>query len=119
MKTTKEVSLQEKTDKTANYILASLSTSVSLYKKKNVAYGDSFRKSLEKFGLVAAIVRMGDKLQRVESLTVDKNRNEVNDESVIDTLTDLAMYSMMLAYEIEEGCFAKLDESSDKKMGDE
>lgn len=118
MKTVKEVALQEKTDKTANYILAKLSDSVSLYKKKNVAYGDSFRKSLEKFGPVAAIVRMGDKLQRTESLLVDSNRNEVKDESVIDTLVDLAMYSMMLAYEIEEGCFSRSSKLSDKEMGE-
>lgn len=109
--------LQLKTNDTADYMKERLKKAISLYKQKNVAYGDSFRKSLEKYGIVSAIIRLGDKLQRAESLLIDKNRNEIKDESVIDTLTDLAMYSMMLSYELEKGCLQRegFDEAKEYK----
>ena len=63
------------------------------YAAKNHDYGNSFDKSLDKFGIVASIVRMGDKMNRIESL---RNKEaKVNDESVKDTLLDLANYAIM------------------------
>lgn len=63
------------------------------YAAKNHDYGNSFEQSCNKFGLLAAIVRMGDKMNRLESLAVKKA--EVKDESIKDTLLDLASYSIM------------------------
>lgn len=63
------------------------------YAAKNHDYGNSFDKSLDKFGIVASIVRMGDKMNRIESLT--NKEAKVNDESVKDTLLDLANYAIM------------------------
>lgn len=63
------------------------------YAAKNHDYGNSFDNSLDKFGLIAAIVRMGDKMNRLESLT--KKEAMVKDESVEDTLLDLANYAIM------------------------
>ena len=63
------------------------------YEKKNHDYGDSFSKSLDKFGLVASVVRMGDKMNRIESL-INKDA-KVKDESIKDTLLDLANYAIM------------------------
>lgn len=63
------------------------------YAAKNHDYGNSFDQSLDKFGLIASIVRMGDKMNRLETLT--GKRAEVKDESVEDTLLDLASYSIM------------------------
>lgn len=63
------------------------------YAAKNHDYGNSFEQSCNKFGLLAAIVRLGDKMNRIESLTVKKA--EVKDESIKDTLLDLATYSIM------------------------
>lgn len=63
------------------------------YAAKNHDYGNSFDQSLDKFGIIAAIVRMGDKMNRLESLAVKKA--EVKDESIKDTLLDLASYSVM------------------------
>ena len=63
------------------------------YAAKNHDYGNSFDRSLDKFGIIAAIVRMGDKMNRLESLAV--KRAEVKDESIKDTLLDLATYSVM------------------------
>lgn len=69
------------------------------YIKKNNDYGNSFGKSIDKFGYTAALVRMEDKLNRLESLLIGNNDQKVNDESVIDTCLDLANYSIMLAME--------------------
>lgn len=63
------------------------------YVAKNHDYGDSFDNSLDKFGLIASIVRMGDKMNRLETLVTKKA--QVKDESVEDTLLDLANYSIM------------------------
>lgn len=63
------------------------------YAAKNHDYGNSFEQSCNKFGIIAAIVRMGDKMNRLESLAV--KRAEVKDESIKDTLLDLANYAIM------------------------
>ena len=64
-----------------------------LYERKNADYGNSFDMSLDKHGVIAGIVRMEDKMNRIATLT--KNVQKVNDESIIDTLTDLANYAIM------------------------
>lgn len=64
-----------------------------IYAAKNHDYGNSFDKSLGRFGIVASIVRMEDKMNRIESLT--NKEAKVNDESVKDTLLDLANYAIM------------------------
>lgn len=63
------------------------------YERKNHDYGNSFDDSLDKHGLTAAVVRMEDKLNRLNSLKY-KAAN-VCDESLMDTLTDLANYAVM------------------------
>ena len=63
------------------------------YAAKNHDYGNSFEQSCNKFGIIAAVVRMGDKMNRLESLVV--KRAEVKDESIKDTLLDLDTYSIM------------------------
>ena len=71
------------------------------YRKKNNDYGDSFGKSFEKYGITAALVRMEDKWNRLNSLAAG-TQQMVNDESIIDTLCDLANYSLMTVMEIEK-----------------
>lgn len=63
------------------------------YAAKNHDYGNSFEQSLDKFGLVASVVRLGDKMNRIESLT--KKESQVKDESIKDTLLDMANYAIM------------------------
>lgn len=65
------------------------------YARKNEAYGDSFGKSVKRYGVISALTRMSDKWNRLESLLIDKNNNRVTDESVDDTLLDLATYCIM------------------------
>lgn len=70
------------------------------YEKKNTDYANSFTGSIQKYGYVAGIVRMSDKFNRVENLLLNKEKALVNEESAIDTLLDLAAYSIMLAMEV-------------------
>jgi hypothetical protein len=73
-----------------------------IYKKKNLDYGDSFSKSIEKWGFIAAMVRMEDKFNRLTSLLgKPEAERKVKDESIIDTLLDLSAYAMMTAMEFE------------------
>ena len=45
-----------------------LSEMDALHERKNHDYGDSFSKSFAEFGLIAAVVRMSDKMERLKSL---------------------------------------------------
>ena len=70
-----------------------------LYKKKNQDYGDSFGKSYKEYGLTMSCIRLEDKLNRLKSL--NKNGNaQVKDESIQDTLMDLANYTIMTLIEL-------------------
>lgn len=71
------------------------------YKKKNADYGNSFENSLDKHGLIAGIVRMDDKMSRLISLN-SKNEQLVLDESLRDTLMDLANYAIMSVMWLDE-----------------
>lgn len=70
-----------------------------IFIKKNTDYGNSFEESLEKHGLIAAIVRMEDKMSRLNTLS--KQEALVSDESLIDTLKDLSNYALMSAVWLE------------------
>lgn len=70
------------------------------YKKKDTDYGNSFSQSIDKYGYVAGLVRMSDKFNRAENLLLNNKEALVNDESAVDTLLDLAAYSIMLAMEV-------------------
>ena len=72
-----------------------------LYARKNADYGDSFGKSFEEYGLTMACIRLEDKLNRIKSLT--KQAAQVSDESIVDTLMDLANYSIMTLVELAQG----------------
>ena len=67
----------------------------ALYERKNKDYGDSFGRSVEKYGFISALTRISDKFNRLESLILKNEHAEVNDESLDDTLKDLAAYCIM------------------------
>jgi len=62
-------------------------------KKKNKDYGDSYAKSVEEFGNVVSLIRLGDKFNRLKQL-IQNNEQKV-DESIEDTLLDLAGYCIL------------------------
>jgi hypothetical protein len=63
---------------------------LDLFTKKNKDYGDSFAT----YGPVGVIVRMGDKISRLSSVT-KSGITLVNNESIRDTLIDLHNYAAM------------------------
>jgi hypothetical protein len=71
------------------------------YKSKNTAYGNSFGKSFEEFGIVAALVRLEDKWNRIKALSKGAENN-VLDESIKDTLLDMANYCIMTYMEVND-----------------
>lgn len=64
------------------------------YEEKNADYGESFEISVRKYGKIAALTRMSDKFNRIENLILNGNA-QVKDESLKDTLLDLANYAVM------------------------
>lgn len=65
-----------------------------LYAKKNHDYGDSFHQTFVEEGMAMARIRLGDKFNRFKTLSRG-NEQKVNDESIRDTLIDLANYAIM------------------------
>jgi hypothetical protein len=70
---------------------------LELFKKKNTDYGDAFAN----YGVVGVLVRMGDKIARLQSITT-KSVSLVNTESLRDTLIDLHNYSAMAIMLLDE-----------------
>lgn len=70
---------------------------LELFKKKNADYGDAFAN----YGPTGVIVRMGDKIQRLISVT-NNGIHLVNTESLRDTLIDLHNYSAMAIMLLDE-----------------
>ncbi|MDB6352707.1 DUF1599 domain-containing protein [Trichococcus sp. K1Tr] len=70
-----------------------------LYAAKNKDYGDSFGDSFQEYGLTMPAIRLDDKLHRFKQLI--KQEAEVKDESITDTLMDLANYAIMTIIELE------------------
>jgi len=66
----------------------------SLYEAKNHDYGDSFAKVRNELGNVAILVRLYDKVERLKTLLMGAEQR-VNDESVEDSLKDMANYALM------------------------
>jgi hypothetical protein len=71
-----------------------------IYVNKNHDYGDSFGETFRKLGIVSAVTRITDKTNRLQSLC--KKEQKVNDESIRDTLLDLANYAIMTIIELDE-----------------
>lgn len=72
-----------------------------LYQQKNAAYGDSFHKTFLEEGYAMARIRLSDKLNRFKALSRNPNLDSA-DESMQDTLLDLANYALMTVLEIRE-----------------
>lgn len=72
----------------------------ALYQRKNHDYGDSFGEFYAEFGLISTCMRLTDKLKRLKSFARGADM-QVKDESIKDTLMDLANYSIMTLVEME------------------
>lgn len=71
----------------------------SIYEQKNKAYGNSFSDTFNDLGIISAVTRISDKFNRLKTLA----KNEYiphGDESISDTLLDMANYCIMTYMEI-------------------
>lgn len=70
----------------------------ALYARKNHDYGDSFHQTFVEEGLAMSRIRLGDKFSRFKTLSrispTDSTQQQVTDESIRDTLLDLANYAI-------------------------
>ena len=73
----------------------------NLYATKNKKYGDSFSVTVQKYGIIAALTRLSDKWQRFETLILTKDPG-TPDESIRDTLLDMANYCIMTVMELDQ-----------------
>lgn len=79
-----------------------------LYHRKNLDYGDSFHLSFLEEGLAMPRIRLGDKYLRFKTLTSGE-KQRVSDESIRDTLIDLANYSIMTIMELDQAMSTNAD----------
>ena len=86
----------------ADLMAALLDRELETYKVKNQKYGNSFDLSVEKYGLISALTRMSDKWNRIENLILTHD-NGTDDESLKDSLMDLANYCNMTVLVLERG----------------
>lgn len=91
----------EKTQETYVDCFDDILTKMSeIHAKKNADYGNAFHKRYEKYGFLSALIRLSDKMERLENI-YQKGEVQVKDESVEDTLIDLANYAVMTLVELK------------------
>ncbi len=70
-------------------------TMTRIFEAKNADYGDSFGKLFEEYGTTSLLIRLEDKLNRLKTLSSKDFTTRVRDESITDTLLDLANYAIL------------------------
>lgn len=93
-----EEAAEDKTPASSSRFDAICAELSDLYSRKNQDYGNSFHKTFEEYGVTMAAIRLEDKLNRFKRLI--KNEAAVEDESIVDTLKDLANYAIMTLMEL-------------------
>lgn len=71
-----------------------------LHAKKNKDYGDAAHVNFFKYGPVASLSRLSEKMQRAEHILLS-GKCEVKDEPLTETLIDIAITSAMLYMELK------------------
>lgn len=72
-----------------------------IYEQKNNDYGNSFGETFQKLGIISAVTRITDKYNRLCSFATKSEADRmVKDESIEDTLLDMANYSIMCLLEL-------------------
>lgn len=72
----------------------------TIYQQKNKAYGNSFGDTYKDLGIISAVTRISDKFNRLKTLARNQDI-DCNDESINDTLLDMANYCVMTYMELE------------------
>lgn len=75
---------------------------LNTYIKKNSDYGSSFDELFDEYGMDSVLIRLKDKYNRLKSLTKPGQKQMVLDESMEDTLLDLANYCILTLVKIRK-----------------
>lgn len=98
---------QEVTESDESIFKAITEHMYNTYIRKHHDYGNSTSETFDKFGPVSYVVRMHDKLSRIETLM--NTVALVTDEKIQDTLLDLANYCILFIMDMErQKCSAKM-----------
>jgi hypothetical protein len=74
----------------------------AIFLSKNALYGDSTTDTFNKFGAISYAIRLNDKLRRFQSLVAKQDGLDgADNESMIDTLLDMANYAILAVVDIE------------------
>lgn len=71
-----------------------------IYRRKNHDYGDSFHNGFSEYGMLMPVIRLEDKFRRFKMLATGGDK-KVENESIRDTLIDLANYAIMTIIEMD------------------
>lgn len=66
---------------------------IDLIERKNKNYGNSFGCQMDEYGILAATIRLDDKMSRLRSLT--KGEPDKVGESIEDTVLDMMGYCLL------------------------
>lgn len=72
-----------------------------LYEEKNLKYDNSFETTYKEYGSTALLLRLDDKLTRAK-MVLRNPGVDPGDETILDTLMDLANYAIMGIMKIEK-----------------
>lgn len=92
--------MTEKNDYRATRLEEIMNQSLSLYKKKNADYGNSFAEVYKELGFESGLVQILHKVNRIKGI-YNKGKADVENESIRDSLIDLANYALMTVVEME------------------
>lgn len=84
-------------------------TMFNVFRAKRNDYGDTSAELLQRFGPNSLLVRIYDKFSRLANLLSGKSQRVI-DESVYDTLIDLANYAIIAVIELQKQDEKKLNE---------
>ena len=85
-------------DKRSQQMSAVQKEAFELFLKKNKDYGDAFAT----YGTIGVLVRLGDKINRLQNISKTSVELEVKDETLGDTLIDLHNYAAMAVFLLDE-----------------
>lgn len=92
--------MTEKADFRAARLEEIMKNCLSLYKKKNTDYGNSFAEVYKELGFESGLVQILHKVNRIKGI-YNKGKAEVENESIRDSLIDLANYALMTVVEMD------------------
>lgn len=74
---------------------------IATYSRKNRDYGNSFDRMCKEYGNTYPIIHLDEKLARIKSILLTGD-NAVKGETAVDSLLDLACYSLMTIMDLQE-----------------